>query len=123
MLPDYPFADDTVAFFSNFATLPADQAHTVAASGVCILSSFLGGGYDLISGTSQSAPAVTGTVALCIAAGPCAGLTPAQVIQKIIADAAAYNTNRRNSGYGFAGDPLRPITGKYYGYLIRAGLY
>jgi subtilisin family serine protease len=122
-LPDYPFADDTVAFFSSFATLPSDRAHTVSASGVCILSTYLGGGYDLISGTSQSAPAVTGTVALCIAVGPCAGLTPAQVIQKIVSDAAAYNSNRRNSGYGFGGDPLRPITGKYYGYLIRAGLY
>jgi subtilisin len=122
-LPGYDFTDDTVAFFSNFATLPADQAHTVAASGVCILSTYLGGGYELISGTSQSAPAVTGTLALCIAAGPCAGLTPAQVIQKIVSDATAYNTGRRNSGYGFQGDPLRPITGKYYGYLIRAGLY
>jgi hypothetical protein len=25
--------------------------------------------------------------------------------------------------YGFQGDPLRPINGKYYGYLIRAGSY
>jgi subtilisin len=122
-LPGFPFTDDTVAFFSRFATLPSDQAHTIAASGVCILSTFLGGGYDLISGTSQSAPAVTGTVALCIASGPCVGLAPAQVIQKIISDAASYNTARRNSGYGFQGDPLRPVTGRYYGYLIRAGLY
>jgi hypothetical protein len=36
-------------------------------------------------------------------------------------DAASYNV--ANSGYGFQGDPLRPVTGKYYGYLIRAGLY
>ena len=33
----------------------------------------------------------------------------------------AYNT--ANPGYGFAGDPLRPQAGKYYGYLVRAGLY
>jgi hypothetical protein len=26
-------------------------------------------------------------------------------------------------GYGFQDDPLRPISGKYHGYLIRAGLY
>jgi hypothetical protein len=44
-------------------------------------------------------------------------------VQKIVADAAAYNTVKQNSGYGFQGDPLRPISGKYYGYLIRAGLY
>jgi hypothetical protein len=25
--------------------------------------------------------------------------------------------------YGFQGGPLRPISGKYYGYLMRAGLY
>ena len=43
------------------------------------------------------------------------------MIQKIVADATAYNT--ANPGYGFLGDPLEPITGKYYGYLIRAGLY
>jgi hypothetical protein len=121
--PGFPFTDDTVAFFSSFAALPSDQAHTVAASGVCILSTYLGGGYELLSGTSQATPAVAGTVALCIASGPCAGLTPAQVIQKIVSDAASYNTARRNSGYGFQGDPLRPIAGKYYGYLIRAGLY
>jgi hypothetical protein len=36
-------------------------------------------------------------------------------------DDAAYNN--ANPSYGFTGDPLRPITGKYYGYLIRAGLY
>jgi hypothetical protein len=57
------------------------------------------------------------------AAGPYAGLTPAQVVQKLVADAAAYNNSRRGRGYGFAGDPLRPVPGKYYGYLIRAGGY
>jgi hypothetical protein len=33
------------------------------------------------------------------------------------------NQRRKGSGYGFQGDPLRPIPGKYYGYFIRAGLY
>ena len=69
----------------------------------------------------MASPHVAGTVALCIASGPCAGLTPPQIVQKIVADAAAYN--QANPGYGFLGDPLEPITGKYYGYLIRAGLY
>jgi len=119
-LPDFDFRDDTIAFFSDFATLSADQAHTVAAPGLCVLST-VPGGYDLISGTSQAAPHVSGTVALCIASGSCAGLGPAQIVRKIIGDAATYNT--ANPNYGFVGDPLHPISGTYYGYLIRAGLY
>jgi subtilisin len=121
-LPGFPLTDDSAVLFSDFATLPADQAHVLAAPGVCILSAFGGGTYDTISGTSQSAPHVAGTVALCIASGVCAGLAPAQIIQKLRRDATAYNT--ANPGYGFTGDPLHsPDPNKYYGYLIRAGLY
>jgi subtilisin family serine protease len=115
-------ADDTYAFFSNFATLATDQAHTIAAPGVCIGSTLLGGGYGGGSGTSFAAPAVAGTVALCIASGPCAGLTPAQIVAKMVGDASAYN--QENPGYGFTGDPLHsPDPNKYYGYLVRAALY
>jgi subtilisin family serine protease len=114
--------DDSPAIFSNFATLPSDRAHTVAASAECVASTVNGGLYGSGSGTSFATPAVAGTVALCIYSGPCAGLTPAQIVQKIVADAAAYST--ANPGYGFTGDPLRPLaTGAYYGYLARAGLY
>jgi subtilisin len=113
--------DDTPATFTNFATLPSDQAHTIAAPGVCISSTSPGGQYGIGSGTSFAAPHVAGTVALCIWSGPCAGLTPQQITEKIVADAAAYNT--ANPGYGFEGDPLRPESGKYYGYLIRAAQY
>ena len=115
--------DDSAAFFSNFATLAEDQAHTIAAPGVCIASTYPGGLYAVHTGTSFASPLVAGTVALCIASGPCAGLTPRQIIQKIVSDAAAYNNSKKNIGYGFEGDPLRPISGKYFGYLVRAGLY
>ena len=117
------YDDDTPALFSNFAVDPGDQAHTVAAPGVCIWSLWiepLPFTAAQVSGTSQASPFVAGTVGLCIAAGACTG-TPAQIIQKIVADAAAYNT--ANPNYGFQGDPLHPISGKYYGYLIRAALY
>ena len=80
--------DDAPAGFSNFVTLAADVAHTVAAPGVCVgstwgdakTSNIYGGG----SGTSFVAPQVTGMVALCIASGGCTGLTPAQIIRKIL---------------------------------------
>lgn len=115
------YADDRAAHFSNFAALPADQVHSIAAPGVCVTSTYPGGLYASGVGTSFASPAVAGTVALCIASGPCAGLTPAQVVQKMVADAQAYNA--ANPGYGFTGDPIRPVTGKYYAYLIHAGSY
>jgi subtilisin len=112
--------DDSAAFFSNFATLAEDQAHTVSAPGVCVNSTFPGGQYATLSGTSFSAPVAAGTVALCLHTA-CQGMAPRQVIRKIVADARAYN--RANRGYGYDGDPLRPFSGRYYGWLIRAGLY
>ena len=120
---DPDLGDDMAAPFSNYATLAADKQHTVAAHGVCIGSTYPGGQYAAGTGTSFAAPIVAGTVALCIYSGPCAGLTPAQVIRRIVDDARAYNESSKGRGYGFLGDPLRPITGKYYGYLIRAALY
>jgi hypothetical protein len=48
-------------------------------------------------------------------------MSPAQIIQKIVADAAGYNAG--HSDYGFQGDPLRPNGGNYYGYLIHTGSY
>jgi hypothetical protein len=63
---------------------------------------------------------VAGTVALCLT-NQCRRLSPPQIVQKIVADARAYN--EANPGYGFHGDPLRLISGNYYGYLIRAGSY
>jgi subtilisin len=117
--------DDAAAGFSNFATLPADAAHTVAAPGVCTASTSgdakTSNVYGSGSGTSFAAPQVAGTVALCIASGACGGLTPPQIVSKIVADAAAYN--QANPGYGFSGDPLHSPTSNYYGYLVRAGLY
>jgi subtilisin family serine protease len=95
----------------------------VSAPGVCIGSTYLNVAYAISTGTSFASPLVAGTVALCIASGPCAGLTPPQIVQRITADAASYTTANKNADYGFAGDPLRPTSGKYYGYLIRAGLY
>jgi subtilisin len=112
--------DDRYASFSNFAVLAADQGHTIAAPGVCIYSTYMLGMYNTLSGTSMASPHMTGTVALCIATGACTG-TPAQIIAKLRGDAQSYN--QANPGYGFTGDPAHPVSGRYYGYLTRAGAY
>jgi subtilisin family serine protease len=110
-------SDDQYAGFSNYATQSADQAHTIAGPGQCVLSSLANGGYGYMWGTSMATPHVTGTAALCIARGLCTG-TPASMIRKLVQDAAA-----QGSPYGFGGDPWRPVFGRYYGYLVRAAAY
>jgi subtilisin len=118
--------DDTAADFSNWTTGGgSDAGHTIAAPGVCIRSSWKGGGNKTISGTSMASPHIAGTAALCIGSGACSGLSPSQIVQKLRSDAAA-----GPSSYGFVGDPHRPITSGpggsttlYYGYLEYADGY
>jgi subtilisin len=64
--------DDTFANFSNFG---ADV--DIIAPGVCILSTYLGSGYNTFSGTSMASPHVAGAAALYKSANP--GASPAQV--------------------------------------------
>src|SRR5207253_7063622 len=86
-------ADDKYASFSNYAVSSTEINHTVAAPGVCIYSTWMGGGFNTISGTSMATPHATGVVALCFGSGTtvghCAGETPAQVIQTMRSDAQA----------------------------------
>jgi subtilisin len=116
--------DDQAVPFSNYATKPAEQAHAISAPGDCILSTVPPepgfSGLGVADGTSFSAPHVAGTAALCVARKVCTGGAK-KVMDKLLADAKAYNL--AHPDYGFLGDPLRPVTGKYYGYLIRAALY
>jgi subtilisin len=122
--------DDKFASFSAFAVTAADQGHTIAGPGVCILSDRLGGGTrGDFSGTSMASPHVAGSASLCIGTGgspgPCAGMTPAQVGQKLRSDAAAHATPGPIPGAsnGFIGDPNHPQVGKYYGFLVEASAY
>jgi subtilisin len=64
--------DDTFASFSNYG---GDV--DLIAPGVCILSTYLGGGYTTLSGTSMASPHVAGAAGLYKAGNP--GATPAQV--------------------------------------------
>lgn len=111
--------DDTSADFSNFTAIGSpDAAHTIAAPGVCILSTWKGGGYNTISGTSMASPHAAGAAAACIASGACASTAPQDVINKLRSDALG-----QPAGYGFTGDPNSAIGDRYYGYLIHAGGY
>jgi subtilisin family serine protease len=116
-------ADDKYASYSNYAVDSAAAAHTLAAPGTCIVSDKIGGGTSTYYGTSQAAPHIAGAVALCIGdggvAGPCAGLAPSAVIARVRSDAAAAGS----LASGFAGDPLRPVSGKYFGFLATAAGY
>jgi hypothetical protein len=42
-------------------------------------------------------------------------------VKRIRNDALGYTL--QHPGYGFAGDPLRPVRGQYYGPLVNAGIY
>jgi hypothetical protein len=42
------------------------------------------------------------------------------VMKEFLAAVEAYN--QENQQYGFIGDPLRPASGKYYGYLTTTAL-
>ena len=82
--------DDTFANFSNYG---ADV--DIIAPGVCIESTWKGGGYNTISGTSMASPHVAGAAALYLASN--SGTSPEDVKSAL---QSAGNTNWDNSDDG-----------------------
>jgi subtilisin len=73
--------DDTLANFSNWGPLI-----DIAAPGVCILSTWLNGGFNTISGTSMASPHAAGGLALLAAASPPANGTQVKALYKSLVD-------------------------------------
>ena len=84
--------DDTLASFSNFG-----HDVDIAAPGVNIISTWMGGGTATISGTSMASPHVAGAAALYVYQNP--GASPASVKSALLA--AAWPQASAN---GFTGD-------------------
>ncbi|NUQ62011.1 MAG: S8 family serine peptidase, partial [Pirellulales bacterium] len=85
---------DDLAYFSNYGATTVD----VGAPGQEILSTWLGGTYNTISGTSMATPHVTGAVAMLMAANPGASLATIKAAVMDTADPIPALNGRTVSG-------------------------
>lgn len=90
--------DDSLASFSNFGSKV-----TLAAPGVDIYTTYMGSAYATLSGTSMSAPFVTGAAALYHSLHP--GTSPLQVRNALIAAGSNTSTICDGRGHGYFKNP------------------
>jgi subtilisin family serine protease len=122
LYPDYPASftspnlisvaatdhTDSLVWFSNFG---AQSVH-LAAGGHQILSTGLGGGTEIMSGTSMAAPQVSGAAALLKAANPSLSFAQIQAMLLATTDPLPSLTNKtRTGGRLNAASALIPATG------------
>jgi hypothetical protein len=69
----------------------------------------------LPAGTSMACPHVSALMAQCYRRGVCRSNNNTEM-SRLVSSARSYN--QANPGYGFQGDPLRPVLGKYFGWLV-----
>ena len=93
-----------LATFSNFG---ANSVH-LAAPGVNIYSTVLGGGYQMMSGTSMAAPHVSGVAALLLSTEP--SLSPSDIKDRLITTAKPLSTLSGLTVAGGIVDALNALT-------------
>jgi len=97
--PKTPYGpDDSLASFSNFGSKV-----TIAAPGVNIHSTYIGGSYATLTGTSVAAPFVTGAAALYRSLHPTA--TPAEIRSALVSLGSTPTTTCDGDGHGYFTNP------------------
>lgn len=94
---------DLAATFTNYGAISVD----LAAPGVDIISTFPGGGYGLMSGTSQAAPHVSGAAALCWTLEP--WLNHYQLRELFLIDSHSFNDAWKEKKPAFRLDGAKPV--------------